>query len=101
MIAVALGAASLLTLARLLRWRGLATLAEPLLSVLHLAYLWLPVGLALAALNAFFPGSLGLAAVHALTAGAMGTMTLAVMSRATLGHTGRPLSISRAATTPS
>ena len=30
-------------------------------------------------------------ALHALTAGTMGTITLAVMTRATLGHTGRPL----------
>ena len=54
-------------------------------------YLWLIVGLALkgaAALSDTVPGS---AALHALTVGAIGTMLLAVMSRAALGHTGRPL----------
>jgi uncharacterized protein involved in response to NO len=76
---------------RLARWRGLATLREPLLAILHLGYAWLAFGLALLGLNGFFgwlPPSAGL---HALTAGAVGTMTLAVMTRATLGHTGQPL----------
>ena len=75
---------------RLARWRGAASLPEPLLWVLHLGYGWLVVGLALLGLAA-----LGLVpratALHALTAGAFGTMTLAVMTRATLGHTGREL----------
>lgn len=75
---------------RLARWRGVASLPEPLLWVLHLGYGWLVVGLALLGLAA-----LGLVpratALHALTAGAFGTMTLAVMTRATLGHTGREL----------
>jgi len=76
---------------RLSRWRGLATLGEPLLFVLHVGYAWLAAGLALAGLNAFLgwlpPG----APTHALTAGAIGTMTLAVMTRASLGHTGHAL----------
>ncbi len=75
---------------RLLRWRGERVLGEPLLWILHLGYLWLPVGLGLLSL-----GAAGLASttagVHALTAGAMGTMTLAVMTRATRGHTGNEL----------
>jgi uncharacterized protein involved in response to NO len=58
--------------------------------VLHLGHAWLALGLLLLGLSA-----LGLvpraAALHALTAGAFGTMTLAVMTRAALGHTGRPL----------
>lgn len=76
---------------RLSRWRGLATLAEPLLAVLHLGYAWLAFGLAFLGLNGFLgwlPPSAGL---HALTVGAIGTMTLAVMTRASLGHTGQPL----------
>ena len=76
---------------RLARWQGYRTLADPLVLVLHVGYLWLPVGLALLAaaqLGAPLPQS---AAVHALTAGAMATMILAVMTRATLGHTGREL----------
>lgn len=83
--------AAMLHLVRLARWRGQATFPEPLLLVLHVAYLWIPIGLALLALSIWFPAIPTVAAIHALTAGTMGTMTLAVMSRATLGHTGRPL----------
>jgi uncharacterized protein involved in response to NO len=76
---------------RLSRWRGQRTLAEPLVWVLHLGYGWLAVGFALLGVAVLVPGFPQTAALHALTAGAMGTMTLAVMTRATLGHTGRAL----------
>lgn len=77
---------------RLARWQGMATLREPLLTALHLGYFWLALGiflLGLSNLNTAVPVS---AALHAITVGAFGTMTLAVMTRATLGHTGRALS---------
>jgi uncharacterized protein involved in response to NO len=76
---------------RLARWKGWKSFADPLVLILHIGYLWVPVGLGLLAavdLGAAIPRS---ASVHALTAGAMATMILAVMSRATLGHTGREL----------
>ena len=76
---------------RLLRWQGVATWREPLLWSLHLAYAWLGVGILLLGLDAFVPWLPATAALHALTAGAIGTATLAVMTRVTLGHTGRPL----------
>ena len=76
---------------RLSRWRGLATLREPLLAILHLGYAWLAFGLALLGLNGFFGWLPPSAGVHALTVGAVGTMTLAVMTRASLGHTGQAL----------
>jgi uncharacterized protein involved in response to NO len=76
---------------RLSRWRGVATLREPLLSVLHLGYLWLGLGLSLLGLQPVMPWLAPFTAMHALTVGAVGTMTLAVMTRSTLGHTGRPL----------
>ena len=82
--------------ARLARWRGLLTAAEPLLWVLNLGYLWLPVGLALLAVSMLAPAVPESVALHALTAGAMATMILAMMTRATLGHTGRPLTATRA-----
>ena len=85
------GLASALNLFRLFRWRGFATYPEPLLLVLHIAYLWIPIGFALLALSSWWPALPPTGALHALTAGAMGTMTLAMMSRATLGHTGREL----------
>jgi len=80
---------------RLSRWRGLATLDEPLVFVLHAGYAWLALGLALAGLNGLAPFMPRSVALHALTIGAIGTMTLAVMTRATLGHSGRTLSADR------
>jgi len=82
--------AALLHTIRLARWRGWRTAAEPLVLILHLGYGWLPLGLALVGWSILAP-DLPLAARHALTAGTIGTMTLAVMTRATLGHSGRAL----------
>ncbi len=82
--------AGVASLARLLRWGGSRTWREPLVLILHIGYGW--VGLFLVALGASILG-VGFTpenAVHLLTTGAMGTMTLAVMTRASLGHTGRP-----------
>lgn len=76
---------------RLSRWRGLRTRREPLLVILHLGYAWLAIGLVLLGLIRFWEFLPATAALHALTVGAVGTMTLAVMTRATLGHTGRSL----------
>jgi uncharacterized protein involved in response to NO len=88
--ALLLAAAALQAL-RLARWRGLKAARDPLVLILHVGYSWVPIGLALlglALLGAPVPRS---SAIHALTAGAMGTMILAVMTRASLGHTGRAL----------
>ena len=64
--------------------------------MLHLGYAWIPVGLLLTGMGAWAPDLVPPAAgLHALTAGAIGTMTLAVMTRATLGHTGQPLTADR------
>jgi uncharacterized protein involved in response to NO len=88
-VATAAGAALSL---RLMRWRGLSTLREPLLFILHVGYGWLAFGLLLLGVTGFWPFLPPSAVLHVLTVGAIGTMTLAVMTRATLGHTGRPLS---------
>jgi uncharacterized protein involved in response to NO len=77
---------------RLARWRGWATTGDPLVLILHVGYAWLPLWGALMAVaifrrDIFDPTT----AIHALTAGAGGTMTIAVMTRASLGHSGRPL----------
>lgn len=88
--AVVLAAAGVLHLLRLARWKGPATLASPLLTMLHLAYLFVPAGLIALALV-----PLGLAQAvageHVLGIGVIGGMTVAVMMRATMGHTGRDL----------
>lgn len=76
---------------RLLRWRGLAVRGEFLLLILHIGYCWLVVGIALLGASILWPAVPLTAAIHALTAGAIGTMVLAVMTRATRGHTGRAL----------
>jgi uncharacterized protein involved in response to NO len=91
----ALIAASLASLIRLLRWRSHLTLIEPLVWSLHLGFVWVPIGLLLLGFSAFTPNVPQVAGMHALTAGAMGAMTLAVMTRAILGHTGRPLTANR------
>ncbi|WP_089175357.1 NnrS family protein [Bosea sp. AS-1] len=88
--AIALAVLAVLHLIRLARWAGERCWRNPLLIILHVAYLFVPLGFGLTALASFgliAPG----AGIHAWTAGAFGTMTLAVMSRASLGHTGRPL----------
>jgi uncharacterized protein involved in response to NO len=89
---IALLAAGALLLVRLLRWRGYRALSEPIVVILHLGYLWLALALLLLGAAATLPGLVPeSSAVHALTAGAVGTMTLAVMTRASRGHTGRPI----------
>ena len=80
---------------RLSRWRGLATVSEPLLFVLHVAYLWLPIGYALTAVSILSSWLPPTAALHALTMGAIGSMVLAVTTRVALAHTGRPLHAAR------
>jgi len=84
-------AAALLSAVRLSFWRGARTLGSPILWVLHLGYGWLVLGLGLKGASAFVEAIPETAALHALTLGAIATMLVAVMSRAALGHTGRPL----------
>jgi uncharacterized protein involved in response to NO len=90
-VGAGLAIAGLLNLARLARWRGWATMGEGLVMILHVGYLWLAVGLILLGVSMLQDAMTTAAALHMLTLGAMGTMTLAVMTRAILGHTGRDL----------
>lgn len=83
--------AALLQIVRLARWGGVRTASDPLVLILHVGYLWVPVGLLLLGLGTAGMDIPRSAAIHALTAGAMATMILAVMTRASLGHTGREL----------
>ena len=80
---------------RLSRWKGFSTTGNPLLFVLHVAYLWLPIGYALLGCAVFGWLFSPTAALHALTMGAVGSMVLAVTTRVALGHTGRPLHAAR------
>jgi uncharacterized protein involved in response to NO len=85
--------AGLAAAARLAGWRTWQTRSDPLVWSLHAALAWVAVGLLLVGasdLGAPIPGTAGL---HALTAGAMGGAIVAVMTRVSLGHTGRPLEL--------
>lgn len=88
---IALIAAGFIQCIRLARWAGDRTVPDRLVLILHIAYAFVPLGLVLAGIAALMPEFSASASVHAWTAGAIGTMTLAVMSRASLGHTGRAL----------
>lgn len=91
--------AGLANMWRMSRWAGWRSVSEPLLWVLHAGFGFVPLGfLLIAGANLapqFFPA---VGALHAWLAGAVGTMTLAMMTRASLGHTGRPLHADRRTT---
>lgn len=99
LIGVLFGVAAVLLAIRCARWKIWITFRVPLLWSLHIAYWFIPLGLALFALHYSGITLLGHAvlkstALHALTAGAMGSMIIAMMARVSLGHTGRPLQVS-------
>lgn len=75
---------------RLLRWRGWLSWREPLLWGLHASYAFICIGLIMWGLAALGVVAISLA-VHALTIGGMATMILAMISRVSLGHTGRAI----------
>jgi len=84
--------AGTLQLIRQSRWKGEKTASALIVAMLHLAYLFVPLGFILLGLSMLFPVSVpAMAGQHAWLSGAMGGMMLAVMTRASLGHTGRAL----------
>lgn len=88
--------AAVLNIWRLSRWAGERTAAEPLVLILHIAFAFVPIGFVLLALGIFAPPLVApTGALHGWTAGAVGLMTLAVMTRASLGHTGQALTATR------
>ncbi|KQW31657.1 hypothetical protein ASE36_05330 [Rhizobium sp. Root274] len=79
-------------LVRQFRWRPLKTLREPILWILHLGYFFIPIGFLLMGSSLLLDDqSLTSAGIHAWTVGGIGIMILAVMTRATRGHTGLAL----------
>lgn len=86
-LALALGAVQIL---RLTGWRPIWALRQPILIALHGGMAMLGLGLALWGAAVLGWGN-EVAALHVLGIGAVGGMTLAVMSRAVLGHSGRPV----------
>lgn len=63
----------------------------PLLWILHLGYAWIALGFVLLALSAAGVSAAAGASLHAFTAGGIGVLTLGMMARVSLGHTGRLL----------
>lgn len=92
---VAMIVAGVINGARMLAWHSLATRRQPILWVLHLGYGWIALGLVLSGVTAFVPSWPASAPTHALTVGAIGMMILGMMSRVSLGHTGRMLVVRR------
>lgn len=76
---------------RLSRWHGLKTINIPILWILHLGYCWLVVGLILEGLHIWFYALSIHLVMHAFTIGAIGTMILGMITRVSLGHTGREI----------
>lgn len=93
--ASALGLAAALHLHRLWRWRPLVTRSRPILWILHAAYAWIPLGLALLAWAQVGWVSVS-SGVHALAVGATGGLIIGMITRTARGHTGRPLQASKA-----
>ncbi len=83
--------AALLQALRLLQWRTSATAGAPMVWVLHAAYAWLPLGLALKCVALLWGFAVSAFWLHALTVGVLATMILGVMTRVALSHTGRPM----------
>ncbi|PIE14136.1 MAG: short-chain dehydrogenase [Rhodobacterales bacterium] len=75
---------------RLARWQGTRVMGEPLMAALHFGYAWVAVSMAFIAFS--MPGLVTVSqAFHAIGAGAIGAMTVIVMMRACLGHSGRKI----------
>lgn len=92
------GLVAVIAVVRTWHWGTRHVLRDPLLWILHAGYAWVPIGLVLRGIahaSAGVPASLS---THALTAGAIGCLTLGMMARVSLGHTGRPLRASRPVT---
>lgn len=93
--AVIAGLAGIISAARAMRWGTRHTARHPLLWILHAGYFWIPVGLVLRTVAAFTSAVPSSSSTHALTVGAIGGLTLGMMARVSLGHTGRLLSPTR------
>ncbi|MEO9819648.1 MAG: NnrS family protein [Paracoccaceae bacterium] len=96
LIGVALLVFGVAHLGRLLRWQGHRTISDPMIWVLHAAYAFIPLGAFALGLDQVIGNPATAGAQHLWMSGAIGAMTLAVMTRATLGHTGRAVTANRA-----
>ncbi|NVK20160.1 MAG: NnrS family protein [Methylocystaceae bacterium] len=88
------GFCSLILFIRMIGWKSLSSYFDPIVWILHVAYIWLPIGFGLKALSELTGTVDSMAGIHALTTGGIGLLVLAVASRAALGHSGRELKAS-------
>jgi len=84
-------AAGTFVLIRLLGWRGWIAIADPLMIILHIGILWIALGFFLMSYAYLVDNGFIVLSYHAFSVGAAGSLTLGVMSRAILGHSGRPI----------
>jgi uncharacterized protein involved in response to NO len=91
LVAAVAAAASVAHVVRLAQWRSLHTRGQPIVWILHVGYAWLAAGMALKAAALVAGPVFSAFWLHALTIGSITSMILGVMTRAALGHTGRPL----------
>jgi uncharacterized protein involved in response to NO len=82
--------AGVFQLLRMAGWKSFATRSKPILWILHVGYFCVPLGLLLRSIPSIVPAPV---ALHALTIGAIGLLTLGMMTRVSLGHTGRKLEV--------
>ena len=92
-VAAVAAATAVAVVARATTWGARYTVRHPLLWILHAGHLWIAMGLALRAVALWAPAFGGTMALHAITVGGIGGLTLGMMTRVTLGHTGRPLQV--------
>jgi uncharacterized protein involved in response to NO len=92
-VGTACAVTALVAAARAVHWGAQHSFRQPLLWVLHAGYAWVVIGLLLRGAAAWTSAVPASAAIHALTVGAIGTLTLGMMARVSLGHTGRMLTV--------
>lgn len=83
--------AGLLNAVRVARWWTMESVRHSLVWSLHVAYWFIPIGLLLLALHYLGLPVTYSTGLHAITAGAIGSLILSVISRVSLGHSGRPI----------
>ena len=85
------GLAALLITLRLWGWKGWVALSDPLMVILHIGILWIAIGFYIMTYANFVDDSYIILSYHALSVGAAGSLTLGMMSRAIIGHSGLPM----------
>ena len=83
--------AGIFVLIRLLGWHGWVAVSDPLMIILHIGILWIAIGFFLMSYAYFVAYGFILLSFHAFSIGAAGSLTLGMMSRAIIGHSGRPI----------